>query len=146
MGGWSRLARWVRPVLLVGVALLVIQLVPYGRDHTNPPVTGTPPWASEQAAVLFDRACADCHSNTTRWPWYSNVAPVSWLLTMDVREGREELNVSRWDRDPGEVDEAAETILEGEMPPRTYVWLHPDADLSEEEARILVDALQGLER
>lgn len=138
--------RLVRRAALVGVALFAaIQLVPYGRAHDNPPVTSAAPWPSDRAAEIADRSCAMCHSNTTEWPWYSHVAPASWLVAYDVEEGREEFNFSTWDRDAGEADEAVETVIEGTMPPLKYVLIHPDARLSEEEARILVDALRQME-
>ena len=72
--------------------LLIIQFVPYGRDHTNPPVIAEPAWDSPQTRALFFRACADCHSNETTWPWYSTIAPASWLITRDVMEGRATFN------------------------------------------------------
>ncbi|MCX7782465.1 MAG: heme-binding domain-containing protein, partial [Meiothermus sp.] len=80
----------------LALVLLAIQLVPYGRDHQNPPVVAEPPWDSPQTRALFVRACADCHSNQTRWPWYSHIAPVSWLVQRDVEEGRSKLNLSLW--------------------------------------------------
>lgn len=81
---WSprRIGTWVLGTLLV--LLLAIQLVPYGRDHTNPPVVAEPAWDSPATRALFVRACADCHSNQTVWPWYSHVAPVAWLVAHDV--------------------------------------------------------------
>ncbi len=63
-----------------GVILLIggiAQLVPFGRDHENPPVQAEISWDSQQTKELFFRACGDCHSNNTQWPWYSNIAPVS---------------------------------------------------------------------
>ena len=138
--------RRLRPFALAGLAIFVaIQFVPYGRAHTNPPVTEQATWPSERAALVFDRSCAACHSNTTDWPWYSHVAPSSWLVTMDVERGRDELNVSRWDRDDGEADDAVDTILEGTMPPRRYLLMHPSARLSAEDTRILVDALRQMD-
>lgn len=142
----KRLLRRLRPWMLVGLAVVVaLQFVPFGRDHTNPPVTQEAPWPSERAAMVFDRSCAACHSNTTDWPWYSHVAPSSWLVTRDVERGRDEMNVSRWDRDDGEADDAIETILEGTMPPRRYMLMHPSARLSPEDQRILVDALRQMD-
>lgn len=130
----------------VGLAvLLALQLVPYGREHPNPPVTEEPPWPSERAEAIAGRSCAACHSNTTDWPWYSHVAPASWLVTRDVLEGRDEFNLSRWDRDAGEADDAVESILDGSMPPLTYVLIHPSARLSDEEARVLVDAFEAMD-
>jgi hypothetical protein len=108
----------------LGIAVVVavcgfglIQLVPYGRDHTNPPVVREPRWDSPRTADLARRACYDCHSNQTQWPWYSNVAPVSWFVNRDVVEGRKELNFSEMGREDNETDKAAETVEEGEMPP-----------------------------
>src|SRR6056297_3230811 len=80
----------------VAAVFLVIQLIPYGRSHTNPPIVLEPDWDSPRTRELAERACFDCHSNETEWPWYSNIAPVSWLVQHDVDEGRHELNFSDW--------------------------------------------------
>jgi hypothetical protein len=130
---------------LLAVAVLV-QLVPYGRDHTNPPVTQDAPWPGGRARELAIAACYDCHSNQTRWPPQSFVAPFSWLLTRDVEQGRDKLNFSTWDEDDGEADDAADAVAEGSMPPRRYVLVHPDAALSQAERQVLVDALEAMER
>ncbi len=90
-------------VLLAG--FLLIQLVPYGRNHTNPPVLQEPNWDSPQTRALAQRACFDCHSNETEWPWYSHVAPVSWLVQRDVEEGREKVNFSTWGQGGAEEGE-----------------------------------------
>ena len=130
--------------ILLGLAafFLVIQVVPYGRDHTNPPVTGEPAWDSPRTKELFARACADCHGHNTTWPWYSNVAPVSWLVQHDVEEGREHFNVSAWGiQKKNKGDEAAEEVREGEMPPAVYLPAHPEAKLSAEEKEALVKGL-----
>ena len=92
--------RWVKwGIAALLMTALVVQVIPYGRDHTNPPVAAEPLWDSPQTRDLAVRACFDCHSNETEWPWYSNVAPISWLVQRDVEEGREELNFSEWDRE-----------------------------------------------
>lgn len=122
---------------------VLIQLVPYGRRHTNPPVNTEPEWQGEQTRALVVRACFDCHSNQVRWPWYSNVAPISWLIQSHVDEGREELNYSEWDLFYDEADESAETVLEGEMPPADYIWLHPSARLSDSERLELISGLEA---
>jgi mono/diheme cytochrome c family protein len=130
-------SRWIKRGLLAGVvAMLAIQLVPYGRDHTNPPVSGEPAWDSPRTRELAVRACFDCHSNQTVWPWYSNVAPVSWLVQRDVDEGRDELNYSEWDRGE-DGEESAETVREGSMPPFPYPLTHPDARLDDAERAAL---------
>ena len=124
-----------------GVIVLVavgMQLIPYGRNHTNPPVLTEPQWDSPRTRELFTRACADCHSNETVWPWYSNIAPVSWLAQRDVDEGREKFNISTGS---GEADEAAEKVVEGEMPPAQYTWLHPEANLTTSERQELIQGL-----
>jgi hypothetical protein len=131
---------------LLAVAVL-LQLVPYGRDHANPPVTEDAPWPDGRARELATAACYDCHSNQTRWPPQSYVAPFSWLVTRDVEQGRDELNFSTWDEDDGEADDAAEAVADGSMPPRRYVLAHPDAALSEEERQVLVAAaLEAMDR
>lgn len=123
-----------RSALVAVLLLVVLQLVPYGRDHANPPVTAEPAWDSPRTRELAARACFDCHSNETRWPWYSHVAPVSWLVQRDVDEGREHLNLSEWDRPQQHADEAAEVLREGEMPPWFYLPLHAQAHLSATES------------
>lgn len=135
-----------RTWVALGVALfLAVQLVPFGRAHSNPAVTQTPPWPSDRAATIAERSCAACHSNTTDWPWYSHVAPASWLVTRDVREGRDELNLSTWDRDAGEADDAVETIVEGTMPPLRYLLMHPGARLSAADRQILIEAFRTMD-
>jgi len=128
---------WVKRGLL-GLAglLIVIQLVPYGRDHANPPVVAEPAWDSHQTRELTVKACFDCHSNDVIWPWYSNVAPMSWLVQRDVDEGREELNFSEWNR-PQEGDEASETVTDRSMPPRQYLLTHSEARLSDTDLNAL---------
>lgn len=133
-----RWVKWGLAALLGG--LLVIQLVPYGRDHDNLPVVAEPPWDSTQTRELAVRTCFDCHSNETIWPWYSNVAPLSWLVQRDVDEGREHLNYSEWNRRQ-EGEESAETVREGSMPPRSYLLTHPNARLSDTELAALAEGL-----
>lgn len=136
--------RWVKwGLATVLVAALAAQVVPYGRDHTNPPVVAEPQWVSSQTRDLAVRACFDCHSNETEWPWYTNIAPISWLTQSDVDEGREELNFSEWDREQ-EGEEAAETVREGSMPPSTYLLTHPTARLTEVELAELTDGLSEM--
>lgn len=127
-------------LILVGLAL-VIQFVPYGRDHENPPVSQEPVWDDAGTRELFFRACKDCHSNQTEWPWYSFVAPVSWLVQWDVREARSHFNVSEWGRPENHADEAAGMVREGEMPLWYYLPAHPGARLSASEKDELIAGL-----
>lgn len=134
---------WIKRLFASGLLMLaLIQMVPFGRDHTNPVVAAEPPWDSQQTRDLAARACFDCHSNETEWPWYTNVAPVSWLTYRDVVEGREVLNFSEWDRPQKKANEAVETLLEGEMPPWYYLPTHPEANLSAEEIAALAEGLR----
>ncbi|TAK36828.1 MAG: cytochrome C [Chloroflexota bacterium] len=126
------------------VLLVVIQIIPYGRNHTNPPVRMEPAWPSQEVRNLAVRACYACHSNETTWPWYSNIAPASWLIQRDVDEGRRELNYSEWDRPQKEARESAKTVREGEMPQWYYVLLHPSANLSSTERASLIQGFETM--
>ena len=144
MSSTSLVRTWTKRGALGALVLLLgLQLVPYGRAQTNPPTTGEPDWASPGVRELFMRACGDCHSHKTEWVWYSQIAPVSWLVQRDVEEGREHLNVSAWDRGPGDANEAAEEYEEGEMPPWFYSPLHPERTLSPEERATLLAGLRA---
>ena len=141
-----RWARWLRRGLIGAVVLfLLIQLVPYGRDHSNPPVTVAAAWPSVEGERLARAACYDCHSNETEWPWYSNVAPISWLVQRDVVNGRNKVNFSEWDREQEEIDELHESVEEGSMPPWQYFPTHPEARLSASEKAALAEALETVE-
>ena len=124
---------------LVGV-FVVMQLVPYGRDHTNPPVKAEPQWTSPEVRAIAVRACFDCHSNETKWPGYSNVAPISWLVQTHVNEGRRELNFSEFDKPQKHAKDAEEELREGEMPMAGYVAMHGEAKLTDAEKKQLGEA------
>jgi hypothetical protein len=118
--------------VFAGVLLLAAQLVPVER--TNPPVESEVPAPADLRDVLR-RACYDCHSNETIWPWYASVAPVSWLVAWDVNSGRDHLNFSTWNR-LSEADqrhafeEIQEEVEDGSMPLPIYLPLHPEARLT----------------
>ena len=137
---WQRIAAYTAIGGVLG--FLAIQAVPYGRSHTNPPVTREPQWDSPQTRELAARACFDCHSNLTKWRWYSNVAPVSWLIQRDVDGGRAQFNFSEWDK-PQDVSagDMAEAIRGGSMPPWFYALPHPSANLSASEKNALIAGL-----
>ncbi len=131
-------------LIVIGIILVLAvlaQLIPLpGRGH-NPAVVAEPKWDSPETRALAKRACFDCHSNETVWPWYSYVAPVSWLIYRDVTEGRSRLNFSEWNRPQPAGLEASEQILSGEMPPSFYLPLHPSAQLTEAEKQQLAAGL-----
>ena len=125
--------------LVVVVALFALaQLVRPAR--TNPPEDpsqrlGARLVVDPAVASTLDRACADCHSNRTTWPWYAHVAPVSWLIARDVTNGRAEMNLSSFETLPAErqkrkLAKMCKEIRGGDMPPFYYVWMHPAAKLS----------------
>jgi hypothetical protein len=136
--------RWRFWVLsLLGVFVL-LQLVPYGRAHTNPPVIQEPPWDAPATRELVRAACFDCHSNETRWPAYASVAPSSWLLQHDVSEGRRHLNFSEWQRPQQHAKDAAEEVRTGEMPPSYYGLMHAPARLSDADRERLATSFEHM--
>lgn len=140
----SRLKRSL-PYVLGGLAVLfvVIQVVPIGERTSNPPVRREPNWDSPRTRELAVRACFDCHSNQARYPWYSYVAPVSWLVHHDIRQARLKLNFSEWDLPQREALAAVEQIEKGDMPLPIYVPLHPEARLTAEEKQALIHGLEA---
>jgi len=129
----------MKVLLWILFAAAAIQLVPFGHTHTNPPQAQEPKWDSPQTRDLVRRACFDCHSNTTTWPWYSNIAPVSWLVQNDVDGGRRHLNFTEWNRSQGHMKDVAEMVKSGEMPPKVYLPMHPAARLTDAEKQALID-------
>lgn len=130
--------------LLVIIAFVAIQFIPYGHQHSNPPVATEPAWNSPQTRELFYRTCGDCHSHETAWPWYSHIAPASWLVERDVLEAREHFNVSRWGlQEKNEGHEAAEEFKDGEMPPWFFRIAHPETWLSDSEEQNLLAGLRS---
>ncbi|MCF6245480.1 MAG: heme-binding domain-containing protein [Sulfurovum sp.] len=134
----------MKKIILTVLGLgVLIQFIPYGKDHTNPNVIAEPKWDSPKTRELFMKACVDCHSNETKWPAYSNIAPISWIVYNHVVEGREHLNVSEWKEGKyKDANEAAEEVEEGEMPLKSYLLVHPEAQLSEDEKKILIEGLK----
>jgi mono/diheme cytochrome c family protein len=129
-------------LILIGLFIL-IQLIPYGKNHTNPQVLAEPQWDSPKTKELFMLACGDCHSNETKWPWYSNIAPLSWSIYHHVEEGREHFNVSMWkEQKKNEGEDAAKELREGEMPLKSYLLAHPEARLSDEDKATLIEGLK----
>ncbi len=127
---------------MVGLFVL-LQAVPYGRGHTNPPAIEEPAWDSPRTRELAVRACFDCHSNATKWPGYAKVAPLSWAVQLDVDAGRSVLNFSEWNRPYDLAVYAGERTRNGMMPPVTYLMAHPEANLTAEEREELVRGLDA---
>jgi hypothetical protein len=137
MKQFGRLVKWA--ALALCVVLIAIQFVPVKR--TNPPGQ-TEFHGSPELVSVLRRACYDCHSNETVWPWYSRIAPISWVVAYDVRQGRAALNFSTWNQLSPEkqteaIKESWKEIAEGEMPTWYYVALHPEARLSPADKSVL---------
>ena len=122
---------------------LLIQLIPFGHNRTNPPTVSEPRWSSLQARAAVKEHCFQCHSNETQWTWYSNIAPGSWLIAFDVIAGRGNFNFSDWQRKPGELNEMVGAIQEGEMPPIQDWIVHPSARMNAQQKQDLIQALQS---
>ena len=132
--------RWRRKALIAAAAIgLGIQLIPV--SHDNQPVVKELVWDSPRTRAFAQRACFDCHSNQVRWPWYSHVAPVSWMITKDVRDAREMLNFSAITPDD-EFEPVAKRINKGVMPPRKYLAFHAEAGLTEAEKAAFLAGLK----
>jgi len=127
--------------LLIAVVIIVvgIQFIPV--DRSNPPVT-MDVGADEATAMILRRSCYDCHSNETVWPWYSYVAPVSWLISEDVEHAREHVNFSEWDKyDEKRINKIKEDIVEEvggkAMPLKSYLVMHTQARVSDVDFQII---------
>jgi hypothetical protein len=141
-----------RVLLALLVIFLIMQL--FRIDKTNPPVvqdldfinTMNPP---QEVATVLKAACYDCHSNTTQYPWYSNIAPASWWLKDHINEGRKEMNLSEWQnftpkRKQKKLDECLEMVKEGEMPLKSYTWIHKEAKLTQDQRALLTTWFQSV--
>ena len=129
-------------ITTIVLTLLLLQLWP--TDTSNPPVVSSPDWSSAHAAQLAQRACYDCHSHETSWPWYTKVVPAYFLLANDVQKGRKAFNFSKWEEScctEEQIDNMAETVNKNHMPLPYYLVLHPEALLSDVERGQLVYGL-----
>ncbi len=111
--------------------------------QTNPNPVAEPAWNSPETRALAVRACYDCHSNETIWPWYSKIAPVSWLVTRHVIEGRQRLNFSEWGVRGVEVNDVIRAVRTGKMPTKDFLLVHPEGRLTDAEKQQLIDGLSA---
>lgn len=128
----------------VGTAL-AIQLVPYGQPREYPAGTGEPQWADARTRELMVQACYSCHSNEVAYPWYSQVAPLSWTVQGHIDSGRRAVNYSDFATNPAEGDASVAVTRDGSMPPSYYTMFgrNPEAKLTPEEVEELVRGLQA---
>ena len=128
-------------LIILVMVLIGIQFIPVER--TNPPVS----WdisAPESVASILRTSCYDCHSNETVWPWYSHIAPISFMVASDVEEGRKHLNFSEWDKYDGSkrqklLEEIIEEVEKEDMPLTAYTFTHPNAKLDPYRINLLKD-------
>jgi Haem-binding domain len=140
-----KVLKWV--VIVVAVLFVAAQF--YRPAKTNPPVDRSMTFEariqpSPQVAAILDRSCRDCHSNETRWPWYSNVAPMSWFVIDHVNHGRSHLNMSEWGRyDNNEASNQLRNMCREArsevMPLASYTMVHRGAVMSQEDIKVLCD-------
>jgi hypothetical protein len=125
---------------LIAAALLVCaQLLPVARDNPPAPApnlayAGAPP----DVRAVFNQSCANCHSNQTAWPWYSYVAPFSWIVAHDVHRGRRKLNFSEWatyspKKQQDKLESICDQVVNGDMPDGKYLLVHRNARLSQQQ-------------
>ncbi len=139
----------MKKILLAIVAVLIaIQAIRPAKN--NPPVD---PKAAldipQNVAPILERSCFDCHSNQTRWPWYSQIAPISWGVIGHVRDGRKAMNFSEWAKIPKKtrikrLKRAIQTVRNGMMPLPSYLWIHTDAKLNARQKEVLTGYFQKL--
>jgi len=132
--------------IIAGIIVVFAGLQFFNPSTVNPPVkndfiaTAKPP---DVVAGSIRAACYDCHSDETKWPFYSRVAPVSWLIASDVNEGRQHLNFSEWPSEPAkakkQLDRVNEVVDYGEMPPKKYTAIHADARLTVAQHKAILD-------
>ncbi|MCB0747630.1 MAG: heme-binding domain-containing protein [Ignavibacteriae bacterium] len=140
--------------ILIALVLLLVIIQFFTIDKTNPPaqvdkdfITISNPPA--ELASMIKNSCYDCHSNQTKYPWYSNVAPVSWLLKNHIDDGRKHLNFSTWSeydlkKKDRKLDECVEMIQSGDMPMKPYVFMHSEATLNDIQRNQLVKWLKSI--
>jgi len=136
--------KWVVRFVLAGIAIFgVFQIIPRGNFLHNPPVLQEPVWDSPETRTLVQRACYDCHSNETNWPWYSKIQPVAMMMGKDIVNGRTVLNFSEWSEKSLLTVEYIEHVIRSDkMPLQQYLLLHPEARLTLAEKEQLIDGLK----
>ncbi len=140
--------------ILLGI-LVVFILIQFIRPEKNDSKDGkndisTVLIVPENVQEIIKTSCADCHSNYTKYPWYSEIAPVSWYLAQHINEGKEHLNFSEWtaynsNQKSHIIKDLEEELEEHKMPLNSYLWIHKDAKMSTEQYKILLDWVKTIE-
>ncbi len=137
----------------IGIPAFLILIQFLGPEKTNPPIDPLRTVqvhlkVTPEVSAVLERACQNCHSHKTVWPWYSNVAPVSWFVIDNVNFGRRLMNHSDWaqyDREEEDhlLEEMCELVTQGEMPLLPYLWMHDEAHLEEQDIRVICEWTEG---
>ena len=143
-----------RALISIAVILVIIQFVHPGRNanaEIGPNDITKVYVVPDNVLEILHRACYDCHSNSTTYPWYSKIQPVDWLLTHHINEGKQHFNFAEIGSYPKakqakKLHEVAKTIPEGEMPLDSYLWIHKNAILTDAEKKVMEDWAEGLSR
>jgi hypothetical protein len=140
-----KVLKWI--IIVLAIVFVGLQFIRSAK--TNPPIDQSQTIEAHtqmtpQVAAILDRSCNDCHSNKTRWPWYSNVAPASWLVIGHVNDARKDLNFSEWskrdrDRQSKKLQQMCDEVTDGAMPLGSYTPLHPGSKLSADDVKTLCD-------
>ncbi len=135
-----------KTLMILIIILIALQLIPI--DKSNPPIDQNIALkVPQKVESILKKACYDCHSNKTKWPFYANIAPLSFSIASHVKDGRKALNFSNWKNiDPKirtkRIQRAIKTVKNGMMPLPTYLWLHDEAKLTKEEKTVLTTWLK----
>jgi len=134
--------------IVIGLVVVIV-IIQFFRIDKSSPVSNPKDdlfvveQVPDDVQTILKTSCFDCHSNTATYPWYSNVAPVSWWVKQHINEGRDELNFNEWGsysekRKLHKLEEIEETVEEHEMPLKSYLWVHSEAKLSEQQQKKLI--------
>ncbi|MEE8160979.1 MAG: heme-binding domain-containing protein [Acidobacteriota bacterium] len=142
--------------ILIGVPAFLLLIQFLGPEKSNPPIDPLRTIEAHlkitsQVSAIFERACQNCHSHKTEWPWYSNVAPVSWFVIDNVNFGRSIMNLSDWAQYDGEevirlLEQNCELVKAGEMPIVPYQWMHDESHLGEQDIQAICEWAEGEQR
>ena len=136
-------------LLIVFVAIQFIHPKPNKAAGDQPNYIGKSFAIPEDVKTILQKACYDCHTNNTRYPWYSNIQPVDWWLTNHIKEGKKKLNFDEYTSKRlryqyGKMDETIDLVKKGEMPLNSYTWIHKDAILTKDEKNKLIGWAEGV--
>ncbi len=141
-------------IFFLGIVFIAIQFYPRNNNNisknNNTHTLALSETTSDSLLQILKTSCYDCHSNNSVYPWYSNIQPFSWWLNHHIYEGKESLNFDEWatytlKEKKHVLHEIEEQIEEGEMPLKSYTWIHKNAVLTEQQKKLIYDWVKGNE-